>query len=250
LYDGKDQVTPVEPYHTKSGRVPTGDKQGVDQKAAARTLRDNSRCRFGSQIAFDTAPPSTPPTASAGLVMHNQQLFQTGGMARVQDVWVSYTAPKCIGTAQECASANVQLAELHYDLTASAAGGYRQCNGTSTALCDYKVVSTSRSGGSVQGDTHVKVIFYNPTMDAQKIKFAISNVVAKYRYQQRLGDIKLEIENPITGEKVIVTKPGGTRWVTKSFTPSVAGTPVPLSKSGSSWSYNAPVISAVNTPVD
>lgn len=247
----KDQYLPAAPYKKNAQGKPTGVTQDPDWRTARSYLVNQSRCRFGSQVSFNSTTSGSAPTAKVGLTMTNKQLFQSGGLTRIQEVRIAADPIKCTSSAQVCATANVKLAELHYNVAVAGTGGYTECKGAVTKGCDYKVLSiTPRTTGKIQPTTVIQLAFFNPTMSAEKVKFTISGASAKYQYQANVGSIDLDIVDPISGAPLSLSSKGGTQPFTKAVSVGVKGSPVALSASGSAYTYQAPVIGAVDRVLD
>ena len=247
----KDQYLPAAPYKKNASGKPTGVTQAPDWKTARSYLVNQSRCRFGSQVSFNAASASATPTAKAGLTMTNKQLFQSGGLNRVQEVRIAADPVTCTSAAAVCAAANVKLEELHYNVTVAGTSGYTECKGNVTSGCDYKVLSmTPRTTGKIQPTTVIQLAFFNPTMSAEKMKFTVSSATAKFQYQAQVGSIDLSLEDPISGAPVSLSSKGGTQPFVANLALGVKGAPVPLSKAGTTYSYIAPVIGAVDRVLD
>ena len=252
IYKGKDQVTPVDPFKLKSNGSPSGIAQGANLAKAKSTLVNNSRCRFGSQVNFSSVATGSAPTASLDLKMDNKELFQSGGMNRVQEVTVSSNGIQCLGAASTCADANVKVTKLAYNVavTSTDPTNYTECKGSTTAGCDYKILSVTARKGPIQPDTTIRIAFFNPTLSAQKMKFTISSITGQYQYQGKVGGINMTLESPLDGTQVGINTAGGTQGFLKPLTVGAVGSPMVLTRSGTSYSYTAPVIGAVDHVLD
>lgn len=221
LYKNGQQYIPANPYKVKTGtRNPSTANPGVDLNAARANLRDNARCRFGSKYAFTakttTTERVTSATATAGIMIHNNQVYQAGGNRGVtQNVAVSKAQMNCtvtmangrkVSSAAACDTVDAQYTEFDFDVSIKGTGDFKQCTYKNEAGCDFYYDPALLKATYVKGvrnDVTVPVTFYNPTMNSDKLQVDVTNVQGKFSYRQDNGrEVSFDMVNPVTGEKI------------------------------------------------
>lgn len=253
------QMLPAQPYTSET--IPSATPVG-SAATAANALASGALCWKGQKNAQDEVdmgegdpdpdtpggtpvPPPVPTPSYNQIPVDTARVLQSGGLERNRAEFRVRSSDfdlDCPGIY------NCILESLTYDVDVTVTGGnYQECTiAGQDHGCLWRVVQ--KIDGSKDRDAIVKIDFYNATMPGTKIRFQVKNPVARYSYQVYHPGWSYTVTNPATGttHTEYVSPWTETRYGT--LYPTVYGTPTPLTKSGSTYYHDYPVISAVSVP--
>lgn len=241
------QMIPANHYPGEKTHTNIGAQVPFSTRDSAKDLAALAKCRFGNTVTLDIPATDPPPTTAVmNLKVTSPKVLQAGGARYVAEFRVKGNQNQMVCAGGKSCGNTVTLAELSYRMRLVGLNGYVQCAAGQVSGCDYRILSLVPGGPNKDGVARVE--FYTGTQPTERVQLVLDQIKAAYSYQVKSSGLHVSGYNPITGAPYKVDSKPVISSRKVAFTPGAVGAPVALTKSGSAWTAQWPVVAAVNVP--